>query len=58
MNPRAIMSAVPWVRRAWRMLPPALRVPVLLVGAAAGAWYALESRRDLQRLRARDRRDR
>jgi hypothetical protein len=56
MNPQALLSALPWVRRAWRMMPPALRVPVLLVAAAAGAWYALESRQQLQQLQARDRR--
>ena len=56
MNPQALLSALPWVRRAWRMMPPALRAPALLVAAAAGAWYALESRQQLQQLQARDRR--
>ena len=54
MNPQAIMSAIPWARRAWRLMPTTLRVPLLLTGAAAGIWYALEGWRELQQLKARD----
>lgn len=33
MNLRTIVTAVPLVRRAWRVLPGPLKLPVLVVGA-------------------------
>jgi hypothetical protein len=57
VNPQALMSAIPWVRRVWKVMPPALRAPLLLVGAAAGVWYALEGRRELQEIKEREARE-
>ncbi len=48
------MSAIPWARRLWKVMPPALRAPLLLVGAAAGIWYAMEGRREMQEIAARE----
>lgn len=48
MNLGAIFSALPWLRRAWQLLPPPLRVPVLLVAAGAGLWLAVTGRRELR----------
>jgi hypothetical protein len=48
MNPQALLSAVPWARRLWKVMPPALRAPVLLVGAGVAVWYALEGREELK----------
>lgn len=48
MNPQAIMSALPWLRRIWKMLPPPARVPVLLVAAAIGVWQWWAAREDGQ----------
>jgi hypothetical protein len=36
VNPQAILAAVPWLRRLWRITPPQLRVPLLLVVALIG----------------------
>jgi cytoskeletal protein RodZ len=44
MNPQTLLSALPWARRAWKMMPPALRVPALLVVAGLGVWYAMQGR--------------
>jgi hypothetical protein len=43
-----IMSAIPWVKRIWKLLPAPLRVPVLLVVAAVGVWYVITGREDLK----------
>jgi len=48
----AIVSALPWLRRGWKLVPPAMRVPVLIVAAGVGIWYAVNGR---QQLAARDR---
>jgi hypothetical protein len=48
MDIGTIMSAIPWLKRIWRLLPPALRVPVLLVVAAVGVWYVITGREDLK----------
>ncbi|MFA9444057.1 hypothetical protein [Egicoccus sp. AB-alg6-2] len=47
MDPRLLITAIPWVRRAWRMLPPPLRLPVLAVAAAVGGYYAITGREEL-----------
>jgi hypothetical protein len=43
-----IMSAMPWLRRIWKVLPPPLRIPILLVIAAVGVWYLITGREDLK----------
>lgn len=48
MNPQALLSALPWARRLWKVMPPALRVPVLLVAAGIGVWYAMQGREEMQ----------
>lgn len=45
MNPQAIISAIPMLRRLWKFLPPPLRVPVLLIAAAIGVWQFLSGRK-------------
>lgn len=45
MNPQAIISALPWLRKLWKVLPPPLRVPLLLIGAAIGVWQFLQARK-------------
>lgn len=47
MEFQAIMVAVPWLRRVWKLLPPPLRIPLLLVVAAVGVWYAVTGRKEL-----------
>ena len=47
MNLGAIISAVPWLRRVWQLMPGPLRIPVLLVAAAVGIWYAVTGRKQL-----------
>lgn len=45
MNPQAIISAIPMLRRLWKFLPPPLRIPVLLIAAAIGVWQFLSGRK-------------
>jgi hypothetical protein len=40
MNLRAAMSAVPWVRRLWKFLPPQGRIVLLIVVAVAAFVYS------------------
>lgn len=47
MNLGAIISAVPWLRRVWKLMPGPLRIPVLVVAAAVGIWYAVTGRKQL-----------
>lgn len=54
MNPQAALSALPWARRAWKLMPTTLRVPLLLIGAAGGLWYAFEGFRELRAIKALD----
>lgn len=54
MEPQAIIAALPWLRRGWKVLPPNLRVPVLLIAAGIGAWQYLQARNDAQQRPARD----
>lgn len=54
MDPQAIIAALPWLRRAWKFLPPNLRVPVLLIAAAIGVWQYLQGRNDAQDRPGRD----
>jgi len=48
MDPRLIVSAIPWLRRAWKMLPPPARLPVLLVAAGVGIYFAVTGRDELK----------
>ncbi|MFA9432286.1 hypothetical protein [Egicoccus sp. AB-alg2] len=48
MDPRMIISAIPWLRRAWRMLPPPLRMPLMLVAAGVGIYFAITGRDELK----------
>jgi hypothetical protein len=43
-----IMSALPWLKRLWKVLPPPLRIPVLLVAAAVAVWFVITGREDLK----------
>lgn len=45
MNPQAIMAAVPWLRRIWKLTPPQLRVPLLLIVAAVGIVQFVQGRK-------------
>jgi hypothetical protein len=45
VNPQAIIASLPWLRRLWRVTPPQLRVPLLLVAAAIGVWQFIQGRR-------------
>lgn len=54
MNPQLLLSALPWVRRIWKVLPPALRVPVLVAAAAGALWYAMQGREEIEAQRASD----
>jgi hypothetical protein len=46
VNPQAIIAALPWLRRLWRIMPGPLRVPVLLIAAAIGVWQFIQGRKD------------
>lgn len=37
VNLRTIIAATPWLRRAWRLTPGPLRIPLLLVALVVGA---------------------
>lgn len=41
MDVKTILAAAPIVRKAWKFTPPALRVPLLVVGAGIAAWKFL-----------------
>jgi hypothetical protein len=45
LNPQAILAAVPWLRRLWRITPPQLRVPLLLVVALIGLAQFISGRK-------------
>jgi hypothetical protein len=44
VNPQALIAALPWARRIWKVLPPQTRVPVLLVVAGVGIWQFVSGR--------------
>ena len=33
MDVKTAIAAVPWLRRAWRLLPGPLKLPILVIGA-------------------------
>ncbi len=41
MDVKTLIAAAPIVRRAWKFTPPALRIPLLVVGAGVVAWQYL-----------------
>jgi hypothetical protein len=45
VNPQAIIAAVPWLRRIWKLTPPKLRVPLLLVVAVVGVVQFVQGRK-------------
>jgi hypothetical protein len=45
VNPQAIISAVPWLRRLWKLTPAKLRAPLLLVVAVVGIVMFLQGRK-------------
>jgi hypothetical protein len=45
VNPQALISLVPWVRRVWKLTPPQLRVPFLLVVAGVGVVQFVQGRK-------------
>jgi len=48
VDPKMIIAAVPWLRRAWKLLPVPLRLPVFGVAAAVGIFYAVTGRDELR----------
>ncbi len=38
MDVKTILAATPLVRKAWKFTPPALRIPLLVVGAGVAAF--------------------
>jgi hypothetical protein len=53
VNVQAIMSALPWARRVWKLLPPQGRIVVLLLAAVAGFIYARQGSHEVQEAHAR-----
>lgn len=45
MNPQAIIAAVPWLRRLWKLAPPQLRVPLLVLVAIVGIVQFVQGRK-------------
>ena len=56
MNLQTIMSAWPWVRRAWRLLPPQGRIVALVLVAVAGFAASWMGSRESAEVRAREQR--
>lgn len=48
MDPQAIIAALPILRKVWRILPPPLRIPLLLLAAAIGIYQFVVGRREEQ----------
>lgn len=46
MNPQAIIAALPWLRRLWRIVPPQFRVPLLLIAAVIGIVQFIQGRNE------------
>ena len=44
VNLRAIVTSLPLLRRAWRVLPGPLRIPLLLIGAGIYVWSRMTGR--------------
>ena len=52
MDVNTTLAAVPWARRVWKLLPTPLRVPLLVIVAVIGIWYAVSGRRQLAQQQA------
>jgi hypothetical protein len=48
VDPQAIIAALPMLRKLWRIVPPPLRIPLLLVAAAIGIYQFVVGRREEQ----------
>lgn len=46
MNIKKAISALPWLRRLWRVMPGPLRVPLLAVGALYWLWKKFRGQED------------
>jgi hypothetical protein len=44
VNVRAIVTSLPLLRRAWRLLPGPFRIPVLAIGAGIYLWRQMTGR--------------
>jgi hypothetical protein len=44
VNVRAIVTSLPLLRRAWRLLPGPFRIPVLVIGAGVYLWRRMTGR--------------
>jgi hypothetical protein len=53
VNLQAIMSALPWVRRLWKVLPPQGRIVVLILAAIAAFVYASRSSQEVAEAKQR-----
>lgn len=53
MNLSALMSALPWAKRVWKVLPPQGRIVVLVLAAVAGVIYARSGSKELDEARER-----
>jgi hypothetical protein len=45
VNPQAIIAAVPWLRRLWKLTPPQMRVPLLVLVALVGVVQFVQGRK-------------
>ncbi|MDX1658587.1 MAG: hypothetical protein R3343_07195 [Nitriliruptorales bacterium] len=46
MDVKKAIAALPWLRRAWRILPGPLRVPLLVIGALYWLWKRFRGEED------------
>jgi hypothetical protein len=53
VNLQALMSALPWAKRVWKVLPPQGRILVLILAAIASLVYAMRSSKELDDVQAR-----
>jgi hypothetical protein len=53
VNLQAIMSALPWVRRLWKILPPQGRIVVLILAAVAAFVYSRQGSQEVAEAKQR-----
>jgi hypothetical protein len=53
VNLQALMSALPWAKRVWKVLPPQGRILVLILAAIASMVYAMRSSKELDEVQER-----
>jgi hypothetical protein len=56
VNLQAALSALPWVRRLWKFLPPQGRIVLLLVVAVAAFLYSRQGGREAAEIDLREER--